>query len=335
MTVISDNGLDALSDERRAAAQAALAATFGTTPVDAAPIGGGASSAMIFRVTVSGRGYLLRLEGEPSPLRNPQQYAAMRIAADAGIAPAIHFIDETSRVAIMDLVDQRPLHDYPGGPRALARELGELLARLQATPAFPAFVDYPDIVARLFAHVRRTGLFAPGLLDPHVDRLAEVSKAYVAGKTRLVPSHNDANPRNVLFDGRRLWLIDWESAYVTDPLVDVAIALDSFGFPRELGDVLLSACLGRTPAADDGARLAIVRALTRLYFAGVFLSASAVTWKAGPDDDLAVPTLAQFQQAARDGTLTPGAPRTKHVLGKMYLASFMSGTAPPDFGIAI
>lgn len=335
-TVTIDNSLDSLSDDRRKAAQTALAATFGTTPIDAlAPIGGGASSAMIFRVTVRGRGYLLRLEGEPSPLRNPQQYAAMRIAADAGIAPAIHFIDETSRVAIMDLVEQQPVQDYPGGPRRLAQALGALLARLQDVPAFPTFVDYPDIVSRLFAHVRRTGLFAPGLLDPHVERLEEIRHAYSAGTTRLVASHNDCNPRNVLYDGRRLWLIDWESAYLNDPLVDAAIAVDSFGFPPGLDDVLVQACLGRRLDTGTLARLTVVRALTRLYFAGVFLSASAVAWKADPDGDLSVPTLAQFRQAVHDGSLAPGAPRTRHVLGKMYLESFMTGTTPPDFGVAI
>jgi thiamine kinase-like enzyme len=41
-----------------------------------------------------------------------------------------------------------------------------------------------------------------------------------------VSSHNDSIPSNILFDGDRLWLIDWESAYRNDPLVDVAIVLD-------------------------------------------------------------------------------------------------------------
>jgi hypothetical protein len=51
------------------------------------------------------------------------------------------------------------LKTYPGGMRTLAQALGELLSRVQATRVFPDFVNYPDIVARLFAHVRRTGLF--------------------------------------------------------------------------------------------------------------------------------------------------------------------------------
>ncbi len=237
---------DTLSTEQRENVRSALAAAFGSAPIDAiTPITGGASTASTFRLDAGDRRYLLRVEGQPSPLRNPHQYVSMRIAADAGIAPDIHYIDEAARVAVIDFIEQQPLKIYPGGPRALAQALGELLSRVQATPVFPTFVNYPDIVARLFAHVRRTGLFAAGLLDAHVERLERLDQAYDAGLTRLVSSHNDPIPSNILFDGKRLWLIDWESAYRNDPLVDVAIVLDSLALSPELADVLLRAWLGR------------------------------------------------------------------------------------------
>lgn len=37
----------------------------------------------------------------------------------------------------------------------------------------------------------------------------------VWGEARSVSSHNDTLPANILFDGKRLWMIDWESAYRT------------------------------------------------------------------------------------------------------------------------
>ncbi len=42
-----------------------------------------------------------------------------------------------------------------------------------------------------------------------------------------------------------------------------------------------------------------------------------------------------FQQAIRAGRLKPGAPETKHILGKMFLASFMSGVDTPRFDAAV
>ena len=222
---------------------------------------GGATTASVYRIEVGERRYLLRIEGQPSPLRNPHQYASMRIAAEAGIAPKILYVDEAARIVVTDFIEQVALEAYPGGPPALARALGELLARVQATEVFPYFVEYPDIVARLFAHVRRTGLFAGGVLDQHVERLELLRGAYQASSSRSVSSHNDVVPNNIFYDGRRLWLIDWESAYCNDPLVDVAIVLDGIARSPELEEVLLGAWLGRTPDESIRARLDVVRAI--------------------------------------------------------------------------
>ena len=333
---MSRDPIDALSAEHREAAHAALVAAFGASRIDAiAPVTGGASGASTFRVETGGRRYLLRIEGQPSPLRNPHQYISMRIAAEAGIAPRLHYVDETARIAVMDFIERQPLESYPGGPRALAQALGDMLGRVQATPPFPRFVEYPDIVARLWAHVCRTGLFASGVLDAPTEHLARIRETYAWDSAKSLSCHNDPLPPNILFDGKRLWLIDWESAYRNDPLVDVAIMLDSFATPPELESVLLQAWLARKADSALHDRLARVRALTRLYYAGVLFSASATAPRAAPDTDLAAPTLAAFREAIRNGQLKPGTAETKHMLGKMYLSSFLTGMRPPGLGVAV
>jgi len=326
----------ALPAERRETLRSALNAAFGPVQVGAvAAIGGGASGAFPFRVEIGDRSYLVRVEGAASPLRNPHQYESMRIAAQAGIAPKIYHIDEAACVAVMDFVEERSLSAFPGGPRALAHAIGEMVRRVQTLPLFPGFVEYPDIVSRLWAWVCQTGLFASGVLDTHTERLESIREAYARHPVNPVSSHNDFVRRNVLFDGDRLWLIDWESAYRNDPLVDVAIALDSFAASPELESVLLNAWLGHAP--DDALydRLALVRALTRLYHAGVLLSASFAASGALADRDPSAPTLQEFHRAIRDGGLEPGTPQTKHALGKMYLASFATGATPPGLDAAV
>jgi hypothetical protein len=79
--------------------------------------------------------------------------------------------------------------------------------------------------------------------------------------------------------------------------------------------------------------LATVRALTRLYFAGVFLSASAASQtRTAPDTDLSIPAVEAFNRSARDGALSANPSEKMHTLGKMYLASFLSGDTVPAFG---
>ncbi|EIG63828.1 phosphotransferase family protein [Bradyrhizobium sp. WSM1253] len=262
-------------------------------------------------------------------MRNPHQYHSMRIAAHEGIAPRLHYLDAPNRVAMMDFIEDRPLEGYPDGSSGLARAIGAMLKKQQSAPLFPYFLDYPEIVNRLWTHVCKTGLFVDGLLDEASSRLTEIRGTYGLRAEHFVSSHNDVLPRNVLFDGERLWLIDWETAYCNDPLVDVATALDNFAQSPELEEMLLLAWLGREPDRPLRDRLTQVRALTRLHYAGVLFSASALGPRDRPDDNLSSLSSAQFERAIREKRLVPGTAETSHALGKMFLTSFLTGSIPP------
>jgi aminoglycoside phosphotransferase (APT) family kinase protein len=327
---MNDDPFTALSTAQREIARSAIAAVLGSTAiVDVRPVAGGVSGAAVFRIEAGGGRFVLRMEGPASPLRNPHQYVSMRCAAEAGIAPRIHYLDANDRVVLMDFIEDRPLDAYPGGRQGLAQAIGAMLKKLQALPLFSSFMDYPNIVDRLWAHVCKTGLFAHGVLDAVSQRLVDIREAYALEPEKYVSSHNDILPRNLLFDGQRLWLIDWENAYRNDPLVDLATVLDNFAPSLELEDVLLVASLGRAPDRTLRDRLALMRSLTRLFYAGVLFSASASAPQTTPDSDLSAPTAAEFERAIRDGRLTAETPETSHVLGKMFLASFLSGALPP------
>ncbi len=322
--------------ERRDIARSSLAAAFGSLAVDALqPVAGGASGALTYRVEAGGKSYLLRLETRRSPLRNPHQYECMRIASEAGIAPALRYVDADAGVAIMDFVSQRPHAEYPGGPSALAKDLGRLAARLQRTAAFPQLWDFPKVVERIFGYVRGSRLFADGLLDPHAEAFERLRAAYRWDASALVSSHNDPNPQNVLFDGERLWLVDWEAAYRNDPLTDVAILVESFAQTPELERALVEAWLGAEPDRALRARLTLMRQLTRLYYAGLLLSIAAAQARERPESDLRAPTPTEFRAAFARGEHTAASRETMFVLGKMSLAGFLAGTSAPGFDEAL
>ena len=335
MVATMEYGLDGVPDDRLEIARAALRAAFGKRDTMVRPVTGGASGALTYRVEVGARFCLLRLESaRRSPLRNPHQYTCMQIAAEAGIAPRLLHLDAEAGVAIMDFLSIRPRDEFPGGPVALARATGELIARLQATPTFPEFVDYFDALERLLRYVRGANLFAPGLLDPHSEGFSRVRKA-IPKSNRQVSAHNDPNPRNMVFDGNRLWLIDWETAYRNDPLVDVAIVLDQMEATPEAEDALLAAWCGRAPDAALRARLVLMRAVTRLYYACLALAPIAAAPREQPDGDLSAPTPAEFRRAFEEGRLAPTSRETLYTLAKMQLAGFLAALAAPGFEDAL
>ncbi|MBP8245226.1 MAG: phosphotransferase [Phenylobacterium sp.] len=322
--------------DRLETAQAALTSTFGSAPIKGlAPVIGGASGALTYRLELGGRSYLLRMEGQRTAFHNPHQYACMQTASDAGLAPPLRHVDARAGVAIMDFIAAQPLETYPGGPAALVGELGGLAARLQATPPFPALGTYPDLLARMLGFIRNSGLFAPGLLDPHAEGFERLRQAYGWDASALVSAHNDPNPRNILFDGQRLWLIDWETAYRNDTLTDMAILAENFAATPELETLLLRAWLGREPDRVLHARLTLMRVMTRLYYVGLIFSGFAATPPAIPDADLTAPDPEAFRLAAERGEITPGSRDTLYLLGKLCLAGFLAGLKAPGFEEAL
>jgi Phosphotransferase enzyme family len=314
------------------AAREAVLSTLGSAPITfIEPVLGGASGALAYRIEADGRSFLLRMETRRSPLRNPHQYVCMRIAAEAGVAPPLRYANETAGVAILDFVIQRPLNEYPGGADALAGALGTLAAKLQATEPFPVLGDYRVFLDRMLGHMRT--VFAPGLLDPYVEAFARIREVYPWDPATHISSHNDPNPRNILFDGERLWLIDWETAYRNDPLTDIAILTENHASTPELEVGLLESWLARPPDRALRARVLLMRQLTRLYYAGLLF---VVSVKAPASVvDLVAPTPAEFRSMIARGELKMGTNEIKVVLGKMILAGFLTGLNAPDFEEAL
>ena len=71
---------------------------------------GGLTTALVFRIVVRGNPYLLRLIMRTDALNDPtRQFACMKIAAEAGIAPRIRYANVEDGVLITDFIegDQR------------------------------------------------------------------------------------------------------------------------------------------------------------------------------------------------------------------------------------
>jgi thiamine kinase-like enzyme len=322
-----------LPEARRESVDAALRSVFAAAAVgDARPISGGVSGALIYRIEVRSRPYVLRIEPERIALADRQRgFACMSSAAAAGFAPRVHFADPAMGVAIMDFVASRPLSEHPGGAEGLARALGELVRGVQASEPFPASGAYPVLIAKLLDGLQGSTLAGPGEFERHVEGLESIRAALAWSASSMVPAHNDPNPRNLLFDGERLWLIDWELGFRNDPLVDVAILTTELARPPALQDILLEAAFGRPPDRAQRARLETIRLLTRLFYGCVVLDGLRGTLTSDPRPDLPTFSPSGFAAAVADGRLTSGTPETAYAFARMSLAAFADGVSAPDF----
>lgn len=307
------------------AARAALAAVYHGQAFEClGPVTAGASGAVALRFRSGGRDHLLRIEVNKNRMRNPHHYPCMAIAAEAGLAPALHYLDADEGVAVMDFIHAVPLAQFPGGRPALIEALGALARDLQAAPPFPELWDFRLGTGRLLAFAEQR--FTPGLLAPHRAAFERLLETLAWDPANHVSSHNDPNPENVLFDGTRLWLIDWEAACRNDPMVDVAILADTLAQTPGEKQALLDAWLGRPASEGEIQRLGQLTMLTRLYYAGLLFALSGPA--ATPLDSLDPPSAEEF--AAQVAGLTAPTPEILLALAKMRLRDFLAGCADMD-----
>src|SRR5882757_5765079 len=102
----------------------------------------GLSSALIFRIVVLGKPYLLRIITRDDAVSNPAHwYDCMNMAAEAGLAPHVWYTSIDDRISITDFIEVKP---FPI-TEALVK-VPDVLKRLHALPLFPYRVNYLEAV---------------------------------------------------------------------------------------------------------------------------------------------------------------------------------------------
>jgi hypothetical protein len=252
----------------------------------------------------------------------------MALAAQAGVAPPVHFADPDAGVAVFDFITVAgPVFAHAGGHDALIAGLAQTLRRQHDGPAFPPLMDHiggipgmmPPVEARL----------TPGSLDPHravFDRIAVAWRPEAVS----VPSHHDLNPGNILYDGDRLWFIDWEGAYQDDPFIDLGTVANYFARTPEQANLVLSAYLGRPPTGAERAKLVLARQLVRMMYGVLLLSISL------PDGQPRISlepgaSLASIFQSIQERRLDLVTARDRKVFAEGYLTRFLEAAALPEF----
>ena len=234
-----------------------------TGPVTPEPLAGGITN-LNFTVTDAGRRYLVRIGGdipEHLILRRFEREAA-RAAHAAGLAPAVRHAEEGALV--LDFIEGRTLTaDDIRAPENLDR-LATLVRRchhdIPRHYRGPAPIFWVFQVLRDYAHtLREAG--TPYDLAPLTDAARRLEAA--TGPVEIVFGHNDLLPANLIDDGRRLWLVDWEYAGMGHPLFDLAGLCANCALPEPLEAELLAAYRGAVDPRDLG-ELRVLKAASLL-----------------------------------------------------------------------
>lgn len=197
-------------------------------PVTPEPLTGGITN-LNFLVEDAGKRYVVRI-GKDIPVHQVMRFnelAASRAAHAAGLSPAV--VHHEPGVLVLDYIDSTPLDEAAvRDPEMLARIVPLLRRCHREIPQHlrgAALMFWVFHVLRDYAATLREGWAREGG-SPHASKLAELMVAAdrleaAVGPVEIVFGHNDLLPANLLDDGARLWLIDWDYAGFNSPLFDL------------------------------------------------------------------------------------------------------------------
>lgn len=199
----------------------------------------GRSARGVFKLIVDGTSYALRLSNErftPSAWRD--EVRSTELAAERGVAPALHLARPELGLVLMDWVEPEPVGDAMAAVAACMAELH----RCTEPPAGLSLFGWLDE-----QHASALALLPVGRVRDAVLQWAPLRRA-VQVKAKPALCHQEPNPGNICFSAGKAWLIDWESAGAGDPLYDLASVSNWFLWEGPSLEQLLAQYLDRKPS---------------------------------------------------------------------------------------
>jgi Ser/Thr protein kinase RdoA (MazF antagonist) len=279
------------------------------------------SGSKVYAVTTESGAYILK-HGSPGPGWRAL-IESQRLAASHGIAPEVAHVDDAANVVdsmqIKGMNFGQALAD-PLTQSAAIQSLTKQLARLHAIAVTGMAVMDP---IPLMHQIWQQQSVRPGFPDwakPLLERLKTVTIVLAADK-RLVFSHCDLHPGNLIWDGSKVWLVDWERAGPAHPFLDLAILELFLDLPDDVRLYFQAAQEDKALATNDQKIYCAVRDLVRLVYGCVFFSLVPGMLTVPPLTE--VPRVRDFFTRMAAGSIQLNSPTGQTLLGAAILKQFM------------
>jgi hypothetical protein len=110
-------------------------------------------------------------------------------------------------------------------------------------------------------------------LEELLAQYQRIAAGYASLEPDLAPSHNDLfKPDNILFNGSRLWLVDWEAAFQNDRYADLAVVANMIVSNEQEEQIYLQEYFGAPPDSYQAARFYLMKQLAHMFYAMAFLT---------------------------------------------------------------
>ena len=259
--------------------------------------------------------YVVRLAGNDTHLlgiSREVEHAATVAAAGLGVGPEVVAFLRPEGYLVTRFIEGTPIADLDVHAPAVLARVADAVRRFHDGPAIPGLFVPLRIAEAYRALAEARGVRIPPDFAPAQATGRRIEVALLANPLDLRPCHNDFLPGNLIDDGTRIRVVDWEYAGMGDPFFDLGNFSVNNDLSADEDEAFLAAYDGEAvPRRDRLARLVLHRVVSDFREAmwGVLqqgVSTLDVDFRAYADEHferlLANAASARFERALRDVT---------------------------------
>ena len=209
--------------------------------------------------------FVIRLGGNDTHLlgiSREVEHAATVAAAGVGVGAEVVAFLRPEGILVSRFIEGTPLAELDIHRPETIERVADSVRRFHEGPAIPGLFIPLRIVEAYRALAEARGVPAPPeyALAQAIGRRIEL--ALFSNPLELRPCHNDFLPGNLIDDGTRMRIVDWEYAGMGDPFFDLGNFSINNDLTQDEDAAFLAAYDGFPPRADRLARLVLYRVVS-------------------------------------------------------------------------
>lgn len=270
-----------------------------------APLSGGITNRN-YRVDVDGEAFVLRIWSPAAALLGidrRREYRCAVAASQAGAGPEVVWFLPEDGIMVTRFVAGRCLSPGEAAPPQVVERVVRAIRRCHTGPAFDGSLSPFRTIEEYLDVARRHGAPLPEDIAELSRPLPAIEAALGRDRSPARPCHNDLWGPNLIDDGVRVWIVDWEYAGMGDVYFDLANFAMHHAPSDALDEALLLAYSGEASDAAF-ARLKLLKIVAELREALWYLAALVLPTATADFTLRAATHFDRYRKATGDARLT-------------------------------
>lgn len=236
-------------------------------------LSGGHSGAKIYKVNIGKRYYVLRHSESRDIEKLSNQFILTKRMGEKGISPRVHYDDAERGIIVMDYISSQgggsfspeSLKNIPGKNKQII----QLIKKIHEYSDIDSIIGQgtiPNVMLSIYKDIDRK------ILNEEEIRLLEriINTPWPNREQSFV--HNDLYSGNILYDGYRFWILDWELSGMGHPFYDLAYYANFQDMSQKEGIEVLCSYLEKEPSCKEIQEFHLMRRLAYGFNAAFRLS---------------------------------------------------------------